>query len=217
MTDARVSGYAVLWDQLSEDLGGFRERFRRGAFSESLADQDTKFMLRSHDLARPVASTSSGTLGLTEDERGLRFQARLPDSGDAGDLAAMVRRKVLQKMSFAFSTERASDESFEQEGGQLIRTIRKARLFEVSPVAFPAYPQSSIEARSLADDVSEREQSLKAAKQAERQRDLRRRRVKTAQAAVEARQTPPPEPVETIRARARQKRIEHAKRFGVNV
>lgn len=146
MADRSVRGYAVLWDELSENLGGFRERFRKGAFRESLADGGVKFMVRSHDLARPVASTSSGTLELEEDAIGLRFTAKLPDNGDAGDLAATIKRRVLTKMSFAFSTERAADETFANEGGQLVRTVKRAQLFEVSPVTFPAYPQTSVRA-----------------------------------------------------------------------
>lgn len=217
MADAKVRGYAVLWDELSENLGGFRERFRRGAFTESLADDQVKFMVRSHDLARPVASTSSGTLTLSEDAVGLRFEAKLPDSGDAGDLAAMVRRRVLTQMSFAFATERAADESFTEENGELIRTIRKARLFEVSPVTFPAYPQTSVQARSMADDVTEREKALTKAQQRERERDLKRRRLKTAQAAIEASQKPPPESLERIKARASRKRVAMARRFGQTV
>jgi len=125
MADITVRGHAVLWNELSVDLGGFRERFQRGAFTDSLADQETKFMVRSHDLARPVASTSSGTLELAEDAVGLRFKATLPDSGDAGDLAATIKRKVLTKMSFAFSTERASDETFTEKNGELIRRFRR--------------------------------------------------------------------------------------------
>jgi len=203
MADITVRGHAVLWDELSVDLGGFRERFQRGAFTESLATDDTVFMVRSHDLARPVASTSSGTLELAEDAVGLRFKATLSDSGDSGDLASMVKRRILTRMSFAFATERASDESFQEIDGELIRTIRKAKLFEVSPVTFPAYPQTSI--RSVADQGDAPAPPKRSTKG--KRKGIMRRRVAAAEAAL-SRSKPPPRPQSDTARRLRQDRMQ---------
>jgi len=203
MADATVRGYAVRWNELSVDLGGFRERFQRGAFTESLATDDTVFMLRSHDMSRPVASTSSGTLTLREDRIGLAFDATLPDGGDAGDLAATVKRRVLTRMSFAFATERASDETFQEIDGALIRTIKRAKLFEVSPVTFPAYPTTSI--RSVADQ-GDAPAPLKRSTTKRRKAIMTRRQ--TAAEAALSRSKPTPRPQSDTARRLRQDRMQ---------
>lgn len=215
--DIRVTGLAAVFNSRSEDLGGFVEVIAPGAFRESLASGDNIYLLHSHDVSRPLASTRSGSLGLREDGEGLRFDARLIDSGVGGEVGRLVRRGDVQSMSFGFMVENAADESFSRVNGQMVRTIRRAKLLEISTVSFPAYPAASIQARSLADDIDERQRALTEAQQAERQRDLRRRKLKTAQAEIQARQTPPPEPLHVIQERARRKRVQFAKRFNTTV
>lgn len=214
MADIRVTGHAAVFNERSEDLGGFVEVIAPGAFRESLASGDNVYLLHSHDVSRPLASTRPGSLGLREDSRGLRFDARLIDSGVGGEVGRLIRRGDVSSMSFGFLVERAADETFDRVDGKLVRTIKRARLLEISTVSFPAYPAASVQSRALADDVAEREAVLTEAHQRERERGLRHRRVKVAEAQIKASDTPPPEPVEAIRQRARRKRVALARRFG---
>ena len=140
----RLVGYAVVWNSLSVDLGGFREMFAPGAFKEILADPTTDVLaLINHDTsALPIGRQSAGTLRLWEDDYGLAFQIDVPNSRD--DLLEAVARGDVKGMSFAFI---ASKEHISYDRSQTppVRTVKKAeRLFEVSPVSMPAYEATSV-------------------------------------------------------------------------
>lgn len=143
---ATLSGYAAVFDQLSHMLfGQFKERIERGAFAGSLGD-DVR-ALWNHNPDFPLARTTNGTLKLAEDGHGLRVEISPPDTQIGRDAVTSIRRGDVDQMSFAFDV---LDDEWDQQGdGMLIRTLKKVRLYEVSPVTFPAYPQTAIEARSL--------------------------------------------------------------------
>ena len=95
-----VVGYAAIFDTLSHDLGGFRERIAPGAFSEVLASDPDVRALLNHDPSQVLGRTRSGTLRLSEDERGLRFELDLPES--RADVREAVARGDLDGASFRF-------------------------------------------------------------------------------------------------------------------
>jgi HK97 family phage prohead protease len=145
--ERRVSGYACVFGRLSAPLGNFRERIARGAFAETLRSRPVKaFWNHNKDLV--LGSTKNGTLKLAEDEIGLRFELSLPDTGWGRDAYESIRRGDVDGVSFGFHTLR---DSWEAGGGQkqLVRTVLSAALAEISPTAIPAYPESSVAARSL--------------------------------------------------------------------
>src|SRR3712207_3100255 len=72
-------GYAAVYGATSHDLGGYVERIAPGAFADVLADADVRCLLN-HDPNQVLARTKSGTLRLHDEERGLRFEAELPES-----------------------------------------------------------------------------------------------------------------------------------------
>lgn len=143
-TTKRMTGWAAKFDVLSEPLGNFRERIRRGAFAKSLATADVRLLVN-HD-GMPLARTKSGTLKLFEDSVGLRFEAKL----DAGDpdvqrLVPKMKRGDLTQMSFGFFTKRDSwDRSDPQRP---VRILEEVEIFDISIVTFPAYPQTEAEIR----------------------------------------------------------------------
>lgn len=140
----RISGYVVLWNSLSLDLGGFREQFARGAFTESLRQRD-QILLNGHDSVRILARKSTGGLTLKEDSTGLHFEASLPDTTEGRDVHRLVSDRILQNMSFGFSIpDHRGEEWTLAKDGSLLRTVRQASLIEVSPVAMPAYPSSTV-------------------------------------------------------------------------
>lgn len=149
-----VTGYAAVFDSLSEPMGGFRERIAPGAFDDVLAD-DVRALFN-HDPNHILGRTRSGTLRLFTDERGLGYEITPPDTQGARDLMTSIKRGDVSQSSFAF---RVDEENWdEDEDGLIIRTIAKVRrLYDVSPVTYPAYPDATVATRSLEQWRAERE------------------------------------------------------------
>lgn len=145
----RLIGHAAVFNSLSDDLGGFRERIMPGAFAQSLEQHDDIRALLNHDSTYVLGRTKAGTLTLAEDEQGLRVEIEPPDTSYAKDLMVSVSRGDITQMSFAFRVRFQGQDWSEDEGGNIIRTLTALELFEVSPVTFPAYPETDIAARSL--------------------------------------------------------------------
>ena len=112
----RLTGYAAVFNSLSEDLGGFRERIAPGAFKRTLNDNADVLALVGHKRDLPLGRTASGTLTLAEDDRGLRIAIDLPDTSYARDLRASVKRRDITGMSFGFSV--AEDGRTLAQGGR---------------------------------------------------------------------------------------------------
>ena len=139
-----VSGYAAVFDRLSDDLGGFREIIDADAFSE-LEQADVRALFN-HDPNQVLGRTTAGTLRLDIDGHGLRYELDLPDTTIGRDLAESIRRGDINQSSFAFQV--ADDEWSMQDGYQL-RTIKRiGALIDVSPVTYPAYPDATVSARN---------------------------------------------------------------------
>lgn len=142
-----LTGYAVKWEKKSHVLGyfrKFREQFKKGAFAESLKKDDQRF-LWSHDTSKVLGRTKNGTLRLEEDDVGLRFELDLPNTTLGNDTYESIKRGDVDGVSFGFKME--SHEIEEPDDDLMLRTVTKAKLLEVSAVAFPAYPDSEVSAR----------------------------------------------------------------------
>jgi hypothetical protein len=139
-----IAGQAVVYGALSQDLGGFVERIAPGAFSHSLRDDD-QLCLYGHDDRAILGRRSSGTLTLTDTPSALEFSCILPNTQDGQTVAELCRRGDLQGMSFGFTV---SDDTWQDDGTQIVRTVNEATLFEISVVGQPAYSQSSVSLRS---------------------------------------------------------------------
>lgn len=151
-SDGKISGYAAVFNQQSELLyGSFREVIKPGAFSKTL--QNDIRALWNHDTAYVLGRNTAGTLSLVEDSRGLRVDIAPPDTQWARDLMVSIKRGDISQMSFGFNVKKDSWSETQADGTQ-IRTLEDINLHEVSVVTFPAYPQTSVSARSL-DDVAE--------------------------------------------------------------
>ncbi len=137
----RIQGYAAVFDDPT-DLGDFREVVAPGAFGDSLKRRPVAMLVGHNDAGLPVASTASGTLTLREDRKGLWFAADLPDSSAGRDLYESVRRGDTRGMSFGFSVRR--DRWSADSSGRTVRSLVEVDLLEVSAVAFPAYPSTSV-------------------------------------------------------------------------
>lgn len=149
-----ISGYAAVYDSLSEDLGGFYEVLEQGAFNEVMRSEPDVRALSQHDTVKILGRTSAETLNLEADSRGLKMDITLPDTSYAADLFESVRRGDISGASFGFRVG-FDDYVFDWDADDLdlpVRRIKRIReLIEVSVVTFPAYTgtEVSAEVRSL--------------------------------------------------------------------
>lgn len=142
----KIVGYAAVFNKDSEDLGGFVERIAPGAFTEAIATSDVRALFN-HDQNLILARNTSGTLELIEDETGLRYEFDAPDTSFGNDLLEMIKRGDVNQSSFGFTVK---SDTWEEQEGKVYRTINKVnRLYDVSPVTFPAYPDASVAVRSM--------------------------------------------------------------------
>ncbi len=142
----KIEGYAAVFEQLSEEMWGFREKIRAGAFLNVLRD-DVRALFN-HDPNMVLGRNRAGTLKLEEDAKGLKIEIEPPDTQMARDLLESIRRGDINQMSFMFLTK--TDEWTKEADGTITRTLVEfERLLDVSVVTFPAYPQTSASARCL--------------------------------------------------------------------
>jgi HK97 family phage prohead protease len=143
-----IVGYAAVWDSPSEYMG-FTEFVKRGAFTKTLNDGADVRLLIDHE-GVPLARSKSGTLKLSEDERGLRVEAELdPANPDAARIMSAMKRGDLSQMSFAFRTVKDS-----WNADRSVRELREVQLFDVSVVTFPAYEETMAELRKANEPVT---------------------------------------------------------------
>lgn len=139
-----VEGYATTFDTPYDIAGGppygWSEKIARGAFTKTLRERDDVRFLVNHE-GVPAARTKSGTLTLTQDDIGLRVEAKLDRSNPSvAELASALDRGDLDQMSFAFQVIRQEwNEDYTE------RSILEAKLFDVAPVTFPANPATHIQ------------------------------------------------------------------------
>lgn len=142
-----IVGYAAVFNELSDDLGGFRERIAPGAFAKSLGN-DVRALFN-HDTNFVLGRTTTRTLRLSEDERGLAIEIDPPPTTFARDMLAGMRRGDISQMSFGFRVLPGGD-IWDNIDGEIVRTLTNVDLFDVSVVAIPAYPQTTAEVRAHA-------------------------------------------------------------------
>ncbi|NMV59850.1 phage major capsid protein [Lactobacillus reuteri] len=143
----KLSGYAIVWNTPSKDLGGFKEVVSPDALKG--VDLSNVLMLNDHDYTQVLASVKAGTLKLTPDDKGLHFDATLPDTTTANDVFANVNAGNLDSCSFSFDVDDGSDKWEKDDQGNITRTINQIKdLFDVSVVAVPAYDSTNVAANN---------------------------------------------------------------------
>jgi uncharacterized protein len=141
-----IEGYAAVFNKDSEDFGGWVERIAPGAFDDVL--NDDAFALFNHE-SNLVLGRNGVNVRLTQDKIGLKYRIELPNTTVANDLRTLIKDKIINKSSFAFTANQVEWKYEEDRSMPDIRTVKKMkRLYDVSPVTYPAYPDTSIAARS---------------------------------------------------------------------
>lgn len=142
-----ISGYAAVFNsptRLWEDLD---EVIAPGAFSRAISSSDVRCLFN-HDWSNVLGRTKSGTLRLSEDERGLKFEVDLPDTTVARDLIKSMERGDINQCSFGFIP---TEETWDYNSTPMLRTIHEVELYEVSIVPLPAYEDTEAALRSKED------------------------------------------------------------------
>lgn len=151
-----IKGHAAVFDQLSENLGGFREQIAKGAFKDAIKEDDVRALFN-HNSDHVLGRNKAGTLRMKEDSTGLAIEIDPPDTQIARDLMISIERGDIDQMSFGFSVKPNGENIGEDDEGNMIRTLTDVRLFDVSPVTYPAYPQTDVAMRSINKYLSEHE------------------------------------------------------------
>lgn len=146
-----LEGYAIVFNRYSENLGGFVERVDPGAATKSVADKLPVVARHNHDDNQLLGTIEAGTLRLEVDDIGVRYSVDLPDTSVGRDVAVLAKRGDLRYSSFAFAT--IADEWDLTDEGFPLRTLKSIRLVDVAPVTSPAYRDSSVGMRSLAEHL----------------------------------------------------------------
>lgn len=140
-----IAGYAAVFDTPTELMPGLREQIAKGAFTSALARPDDVRALFNHDSNYVLGRTKADTLRLEEDAKGLRFDVDMPDTQIARDVATSIERGDVDGSSFSF---RVTSEKWDDEDAGELRTLLDLELFDVGPVTFPAYVDTSVATRS---------------------------------------------------------------------
>ena len=149
----KITGYAAKFG-IFTDLGYFREKIKRGAFDEALKTSDIR-CLKNHDPNLILGRTTSKTLRLVSNSVGLKFDNDMPDTNAGKDTREEIRRGDISGCSFSFTVDEEDWKYFKDKPSE--RTIIKVgRLFDVGPVTYPAYPDTTVAARSLEENKKQK-------------------------------------------------------------
>ncbi|MES2255048.1 MAG: HK97 family phage prohead protease [Pseudomonadota bacterium] len=133
-----LEGYAAPFNSPAQ-IGDFIETIAPGAFKRSLESRSDVLALFDHSPEKLLGRTRSGTLKLSEDDKGLRFELAIPDTQAGNDVVALAQRGDLGGMSFGFTIR---DNGEEWNGNN--RTLRSVVLKEVSVISsWPAYERTA--------------------------------------------------------------------------
>jgi HK97 family phage prohead protease len=143
--DEKIVAKIASFDSRSQNLGGFYEKISPGAFKKTIQESDIRALLN-HDSNYVLGRVKSGTITLEEREDGLYMNCTPPDTQWARDLMVSIGRGDIDQCSFGF---RVIKDSYNEENGDIVRSLHEVELFDVSVVTYPAYLNTSAFVRSF--------------------------------------------------------------------
>lgn len=148
----KIEGYAIVFNSLSHDLGGFKEIIKPEAI-EGVLERSCILALLNHDESRGILArykNGEGSLELTVDEKGLKYRFESPHTQLGDELVEGIKRGDITTSSFAFTI--AEEEWSRSDEGEHIRTIKKfEQLYDISPVYREAYGDTTVALRNLSE------------------------------------------------------------------
>ncbi|MCP9237150.1 HK97 family phage prohead protease [Lewinella sp. JB7] len=142
-----ISGYAAVFSEVAEISGWFHERIEPGAFDG--CDMSDVRALFNHDANHVLARSKSRTLTLEVDSRGLKYTFTAPETTIGNDVLEMIRRGDISQSSFAFRVKETSwVDNYNGQNVDLRKILKIEVVRDVSPVTYPAYDITTVDARS---------------------------------------------------------------------
>jgi hypothetical protein len=176
-----LTGTPIVFDQKT-DLGWWDETIDRHALDDTDL-KDVRFLVNHNTDMIPLArsrnnnANSTMQMSITEEGMNIRVDLDTENNSDAKALYSAVKRGDLSGMSFMFSVDK--DKWDDVESDHPTRTILSiGKVLEVSAVTFPAYAQTSIQARGLSETLESAKESLESARAEKREREKRAKKIK---------------------------------------
>lgn len=141
----KLVGHAAVFNSPSDDLGGWTEVLLPGCFDRAVSQGQDVRCLFNHDPNLILGRTKANTLSLNVDDSGLAYSVDLPNTTAGRDVKESVSRGDIDGCSFAFQ---CLDDEWKTEGGKMVRYVKALDLYDVSPVTFPAYPDTDVAVRA---------------------------------------------------------------------
>ena len=167
-----ITGTPIVFDQAT-DMGWYEETINRDALADTDL-KDVRFLIGHNTSMIPLARSrnnnenSTMQMIVTDEGMDIRVDLDTENNVEARALYSAVKRGDMTGMSFMFTVDTDRDIWKDTETDYPKRTIMSIRkVFEVSAVAFPAYPQTSIQAASEGDTLDSARASLESAKAAQ--------------------------------------------------
>lgn len=147
-----LTGIPIVFDTptiINDVFGSYTEIIKRSALAD--ADLNDTHLLYNHDLSKVPLARAPKTMKLEKTSTGITMRASLPNTQTGQEIYSAVQRQDISGMSFAFKVPKGGDEYDPKTNTRTINKIEK--LYEVSLTPFPAYPQTSVEARSAIEST----------------------------------------------------------------
>lgn len=144
--EPQVNCRAILFNSWSCDLGGFVERMMPGSVE---LDNDLPALF-AHDTSMVLGRTSAGTMTVAQDAAGVSFNATPPDTTWARDMLVSMRRGDIKGCSYRMVP---LEDKWYMSDGRVCRDITRAQVSELTITSMPAYPETTAEARSKAQEI----------------------------------------------------------------
>ncbi len=151
-----IEGFAAVYGSESRNMGWFVEIIEPGFFSDVLGDDVRS--LWNHNDDKVLGRTKSGTLTITDTPSGLLTVTHPPDNTWGRDALVSMERGDVDQMSFSFTVKEGGDSWSQRDDGVMVRRLLPggaAGLYDISPVTYPAYPQTSAAVRSKCKQMVE--------------------------------------------------------------
>lgn len=146
----KITGYSAVFEvdtEIQTFFGNFQERIQKGAFRRAIREGQNVRALRNHNPDNLLGTTEAKTLKLREDDTGLFIEIDTPNTSIGKDTMESVKRGDLSGMSFAFVVRKEKWINGE-DGATDLRIIQDVDLYDVGPVTYPAYAQTTADIRS---------------------------------------------------------------------
>jgi HK97 family phage prohead protease len=160
--NAKLKGHAALFNEWADIRffgENFRERILPGAFTEAIKRDDVRALFN-HDANIVLGRNRSGTLRMNEDQTGLAIEIDTPQTQFASDLTTLIKRGDVSQMSFAFQVTEDEWRYYDDKPDE--RDIKKVKLYDISPVTYPAYEGTDIALARRSKAFADREMPVEA-------------------------------------------------------